>query len=295
MKRVLIGLLCLGLSACDKGTTTLPDPVDVVATPAPVSVTPTVVGDPKPVDSPAPTDGKIDIDDAGTVTWNKPFTATACVYTYQEFPNQTFSHSYQVSNGSTLQPNPAWPCGTTITMQLDLQRGPVCPKDPFANQWDGFLRGRAKVTYTTAVCPTPQPTPKPTPSPTPPPCENQPTYRTEIVKQYENAENKCGKVTIWTIVYETNSCTGKEIEISRKPSDGEYIECPLPPGCYYNYSKNVVVDKCTAIGGTDISWNANNHLCSVPFPGTENQCFNLNQGKSMDGCKKYNGKNSDCK
>lgn len=71
---------------------------------------------------------------------------------------------------------------------------------------------------------------------------------------------------------------------------------PTPPpvvgACYYNYSASV--ELCTSVGGTDEAWQPNNHLCKVPFPGTDNVCFNLNPGKSAEGCKKNNGNNKGC-
>jgi hypothetical protein len=56
-------------------------------------------------------------------------------------------------------------------------------------------------------------------------------------------------------------------------------------GCFYNVDAahgKTKAETCLAINGA--SWNEQNHLCSVPFPGIHDSDFQLNGGQSDDSC-----------
>jgi len=87
---------------------------------------------------------------------------------------------------------------------------------------------------------------------------------------------------------EQNSCT-KEVRDKGEP----YYEirevattCPTddPPGiCYYNVPGDDGKNRCLAQPGF-LSWNAQNHLCGLSFPGVSSKHFELNPGQSAAGC-----------
>jgi hypothetical protein len=65
-------------------------------------------------------------------------------------------------------------------------------------------------------------------------------------------------------------------------------ECPLPGTCFYNVAGDDGKDRCFEEPGY-ISWNAQNHLCELKFPGIDRFLWNLNPGQSAEGCLKHHG------
>jgi len=87
----------------------------------------------------------------------------------------------------------------------------------------------------------------------------------------------------------TNQCdeeTKQEVEVTREQSEEVEpceTECPIPGLCYYNVKGKNGKEKCEGTPGFN-SWNEENHLCALNFPGISDKDFNLNPGQSVEGC-----------
>ncbi len=150
---ILIAFLLAIFGGCSSNITD-PTPPREIPAPAPAPELPEqVVARPEPAVEP---DGEkvANVNRDGSVTIRPPGRAwTACVYNTA----QELQHLFRVFSGTTPFDNGEL-CGT-VTVQIDVQEGLVCPSSGY-DEFDGFKAGRI---LTLALDPCTEPTP--------PPCE----------------------------------------------------------------------------------------------------------------------------
>jgi hypothetical protein len=101
------------------------------------------------------------------------------------------------------------------------------------------------------------------------------------------------EITTTTTVY-TNQCderTRTDVDVQEEQIDPETeecnAECPFPGTCFYNLpAVEGSQERCLEQPGF-LSWNEQNHLCELEFPGVCARRWNLNPGQSHPDCLKY--------
>jgi hypothetical protein len=79
----------------------------------------------------------------------------------------------------------------------------------------------------------------------------------------------------WSIEYTCQEDDEGTIDVCRS------VACP--GSCFYNNQGSNGKEQCQALPGF-VSWNDKNHLCELTWPGVSSDDFQLNPGKSADGC-----------
>lgn len=121
--------------------------------------------------------------------------------------------------------------------------------------------------------------------PPPPPCEpGAPIIRLErVIGEWGECEEGVQTRTVTTNAYRHDNCSEEELVNSSVKYEKQECEVEEEGVCTYNVSGRNGKDRCLAEPGY-ISWNEKNHLCELTFPGVSRKGFNLNPGKSAEGC-----------
>jgi len=126
--------------------------------------------------------------------------------------------------------------------------------------------------------PTPEPTPSPTPTPTPQPT---PTPNPEPTP------------TPTPLPSPTPTPSPSPTPIPSPTPTPSPSPTPAPLSCFYNVPGNDGETICETTPGF-VSWQEQNHLCEITFPGYCAKEFNLNPGQSAPGCMNYSQKAPTC-
>lgn len=143
--------------------------------------------------------------------------------------------------------------------------------------------------------PTPTPSPSPSPSPSPDPedlCKNIDGVQTTVPEGYtrnnggncfpEEEEEEDPQGACFYNVPATPA-------VDEYCTDETFTDCKNNENVNKGYVVHHVVasitghDQCLATPGA-VSWNEQNNLCELTFPGISKDNFNLNPGQSADGC-----------